>query len=311
MFSTIIQILISFSLMMLIGFSMMKLAFFDEHMLSGFSTLLINICMPCLAIIALQNELSDSLLKKSMIFIVGSFIIYILLFVLTVLICRLLKVELQDKAVWQLCMTYPNMGFMGIPLIKAVYGLEAVFFVALNMFVANMLIFTGGIMLMQAGKDKKPRLNKRLIARNPALLATILGFMLFIMSVSLPKPIYNTLDMIGSMTTPLSMIIIGAQLSQIRISELFNGKKNFAPVLFKLLLAPVATYLFCIFILPDQFLRNIMILIFALPSGAATPALARQYGGNAPLASRFVFATTFLSLLTLPVVSLFLDYVNV
>lgn len=141
---------------------------------------------------------------------------------------------------------------------------------------------------------------------NPAVIATVMGIILFIFSIRIPYPIYETLNTVGSVTTPLSMIIVGAMLAEIELKEIFTGYTVYYASFLRLIAAPVITFFVFKLINADKLLLQICVIVQAMPASVLATVFAEKYGADAALAAKSVFITTIICLITIPLVVMFL-----
>ena len=113
-----------------------------------------------------------------------------------------------------------------------------------------------------------------------------IGMAIFLFSLELPKPIVQTLDMVGSMTAPLSMLIIGALLADTDLKKIFIGWDVYYGSLLRLLIIPLMTIVMLKPIGVDRDLLRICVVLTAMPAAANTVIFAERYGANSVLASR-------------------------
>ena len=131
----------------------------------------------------------------------------------------------SEKGVFQFIIMFSNVGFMGFPVLAAIFGEESLFFASIYNLPFNLLTFTLGVFLLIRTKEGgyKPQLEHFV---NPAIIAIIAGFVFFLCSWKLPSFIGEPIAMLGDMTIPLSMFVIGAMLRKgkiQRINELVTG----------------------------------------------------------------------------------------
>ncbi|MDP3488106.1 MAG: AEC family transporter, partial [Bacillota bacterium] len=110
----------------------------------------------------------------------------------------------------------------------------------------------------------------------------------------------QSIKMIGSLTTPLSMIIVGALLSSINAREIFSNWRVYAISTARLIIIPVLVWLSLRLLTDNVLLVGVPTIIAAMPAAANTAILAQEYGASPRLASQVVFISTLLSVLTIP-----------
>ncbi len=296
-FNTIINQIVVLFLVMIIGFFARKRNIINAQVNRGLTGLLLNITLPFTIITSFNYEFSIDMLKKS-----GGVLVYTsLIFIISYLIGRVLysKYPREIKGVLMFSAMFSNCGFMGFPIIKSVYGQEGIFYGAIFNMVFNILLWTVGISLFTGKKDLKTV--KRALM-NPGTVAVYIGLIIFFFSIKLPAPIMNTLEMVGDMTSPLSMIVIGSILGDMNIKEVFSSKEAYYSTLVRLVLIPAVV--FCIFKLfrAEGLSFGVLLLISAMPAAANTAIMSEKYDANSALASKCIFISTALSAITIPLV---------
>lgn len=221
-----------------------------------------------------------------------------LLLALSMLVVRLFRVNAGERGLLGFFGTFGNIAFMGYPILRALYGSDAVFYASLLSVSFNLLAFTVGIRLLGGAEERFDW--RRML--NPGLIASLAAVVMIFLPVSWPGPVKEAANYLGDMITPLSMIIIGASLGEQRLRDVFGSRRAcaFAPV--KLLLAPVLVWAVMRLILSDPLLLGVVTVEAAMPSATIGVMLSIQYGANERLASRMVFITTVLSTVTIPLV---------
>nr|WP_281063510.1 AEC family transporter [Clostridium algifaecis] len=146
------------------------------------------------------------------------------------------------------------------------------------------------------------------VALNPAVIFTTLGFIMFMFSIKLPYALNMAVSEIGAMTTPLSMIIVGAMLAEIKFKDIFRGTVVYYLCFLRLILAPILSIIILKLIKADSLMLQISVVIEAMPVAVLSPILAQKYNSDKELASRSVFITTIVSMITIPIIISVLQY---
>ena len=110
---------------------------------------------------------------------------------------------------------------MGFPIMKALFGNDAVFYTALFNILFNLEVFTLGVILINYGNDVKMKLNPKNLL-SPGVISSVIAIFIYFLEIPVPDVLANCCEMVGDMTTPLAMMIIGATLANIKIKDLFN-----------------------------------------------------------------------------------------
>jgi len=219
-------------------------------------------------------------------------------------IIKIFKLESATRDVFQFMVVFSNVAFMGLPVINAVYGTEGVFYTTLYNLPFNILIWTFGVMVLSRsnkesiGGDGKGVAFKVLL--NPGIIAVGIGFLMFLTSTRLPGPIHETLVLLGSLTTPLSMFFIGTILADMDIKDIFTNKNVFIGASFRLVIVPLIVLVFLKALKFEGIILGIPVIITAMPVAANCSIMAAKYGSDYKFASQSVFISTMLSLITIP-----------
>ncbi|MCX7695551.1 MAG: AEC family transporter [Caloramator sp.] len=299
--NTIITQVIVLFLIMVVGYVSRKRGFINPQVNKSLSELLLNVTLPFMIIASFNFKFSKDMLNLGLKLFFISTIIHILLLLIGNVIYKKFK-EDEYKVLWFITV-FSNCGFMGYPVVESVYGKIGLFYAALFNIPFNILIWTAGVFIFSGRGDKK---NLRRALLNPGILSVFIGLIIFLFSISLPTPVIKTLEMVGSMTTPLSMIIIGSTLADAKIKSIFEGFSVYFGSFIRLIAIPLTVYFILNLIGLKDFYLTIPVIITAMPAAANTVIMAEKYGGNPEYASKVVFLTTILSVITIPAILMLL-----
>ena len=280
----LLQQMVIFFLIMLIGYICRKVGVFGENTGKMISGIVINIGNPALIIASGMNP--ETLENKAalLITLAVALIFFAIMFVIAELIPRLLRADREDYGSYQVMTIFANIGFMGYPLLDAMYGGEAVIHAAIFNLLYSVLIYTYGIGKMQTSGQREKLNWKQLM--NVGVISCLIAVTLYISNIPVPMVFEDTATRIGAITGPLSMLVIGDSLAQIRLKDLFTDVR--------LLLWGLG------FFITDPMFRGVCLVMTATPVGSMTVMLAQQYDGDYRLTSKGVALTTVLSVVTMP-----------
>ncbi len=299
----ILSSIVTLFLMIGVGFLAFRSGYITRQGVSGLSSLLVNITLPCLIIGSMQVPLSPDLVSDiEWIFLIEA-VCYLIAFISGLILTFFLSVSRFESGVVRFMLLFSNLGFMGYPVSYALFGEESYFYVTLVNIPFGFLVFTLGISLLRPDFIKISELYRIL---TPGLVASVIGLIFFFTGITIPSPLSDTLDLLGSVTTPLAMVVIGALLATFPIGTVFSDRRIWAVCVFRLVIIPFVLWLVISRIVSDPVLIAIPVLLAAMPVAANTVLMAEEYGVNAEFASKGVFLSTLLSLLTLPVAGLLL-----
>lgn len=194
---------------------------------------------------------------------------------------------------------FSNAGNAGLPIVNLVFGPTGVFYASMYLIPPRILQWTVGMGFF--AKPEKGGWVKNVLL-NPMVIMIYIGALLMITGQTIPGVFGKAIENLGSMTAPLSMILIGATLSHMQWRMLLDRAVLLItflrliafPLLFIALLKPLGT---------DALTMNISIILLAMPVASNTAAMAERYGGDYAFASACVSVSTLLSVLTVPLVT--------
>lgn len=221
------------------------------------------------------------------------------------LVPKLLRVEKAQAGKYKFMMIFSNIGYMGIPVITAVFGASATICVTIFIMVFYFFIYTYGIFLIHGDKQKGFQWKSLL---TPMLICSVLGIVCYLLHIQLTGAAAEFLNTVRGVTTPCAMMIIGCALSALPVKALFTNWRLYIISLLKLLLIPAAVYLCLRNIMADKFLPSVLVVIMAMPVASNFTMLCAQYDQDQFLPATSVFVTTLLSVVTIPLLCGFVAY---
>ena len=227
-------------------------------------------------------------------------VMYAILVALSFLVPVIYRCKPGDKGIYSFMTIFGNTGFMGIPVSGAIFGGAASFYAALLNIPFNILAYTLGIALLNSRGEKSKIQWKLLI--NPPMVASFLAVLLVCIKIPVPGPLSKAIGMLGDMIVPCSMIIIGASLGAQKLKDVFGDWHVYAFAPVRLFVVPLLLWSIMHFFIKDATLLGTITLLGAMPVASFATMLSIQYGGNVQMASRSVFVTTVLSVLTIPLI---------
>ncbi len=281
-----------------IGVLCTKLHIIDEHGSSSLNRMVIYICGPLLILRSVQSANSAYGASDILMLLLYSVLFSILTLIIALIASRLICRRSPLRGVFSLVTAFGNLVFMGIPVVSALYGEGAVFLLSICAIPFNFFIFSVGILLIVGGGKHSFPWKKVVV--NPSLFATLLALVLFFLKVKIPAPVDEVMSYLGQMVVPLSMLLIGAALGRMSLKAVFSNGLNYAVCAVKLLIVPTVCSLVFRLYIKDPLQLGLFTVLSAMPSASISPILCAEYGGDSDFASRSVFLTTLLSILTIP-----------
>lgn len=296
----ILKKVITVFLIILVGYAFAKKGVIDENTKNKMTILLTNLINPLRIFTSFQMEYSQALVRN-MFYMMA---LTVFCFVMALLLVRIFlrKESGSDYAVEKYSAIYSNYGNIGLPLAMSLFGAEGVIYTTVCICIFNVFIWTHGVSIM-SGSDKERQLRKFL---NPAIAAVILGLTVFALRIQVPDVLFDAADYIGSMSVPVAMLVAGAVISRVSVKRMLGKRRLYYVAALKLLLIPVL-FTLCIRWLPiDETVKITAILNSACPTAAYGTILAVRYQRDEQYAVELFAVTTILSIVTIPVCTLFM-----
>lgn len=287
-------------IIMLIGVLLGKMKVINSESRSTISFLIINVSMPMLIVSSSNLEFNEQTKNESMWLIIMS----VAAFFFSILLAQLIF----KKAVPRCATVFSNAGYMGLPVLNSILGPKGLFLGAIFQMVFHLFTWTYGISLFTKSNKFKDSLKKMI---NPSLIAVAIAIVLMFTGWKMPDTIQTVLKMMGELTTPLSMLLIGATLAQVSLKEVIKLKQIYVVTALRLLIIPAFVLLFLLFPSIPKISVYVVFVINAMPSAAITGILAMKYNNDEKLASSIVAFSTLISIITLFLITNVFDVATV
>jgi predicted permease len=298
--SVIIDSIFSLFIIMLVGLYGARRKIITAQINKGLIDILIRIALPFLVLssfILTYDDAIKSNVIKTYFYSIAAYAI-----VITVSHLFLLPIKNDKKTILHFANVFTNTGYVGFPVLNSIYGAEGIVYGSIfNMFFV-IFVWTYGVFLYSGSfeiKELKAEVIKVLL--NPSILAVCLGIIIMFFNIPLPGAMLCGIKSIGNITGPLSMIIIGAILSDVKIKNYIRDWTIYYGVTAKLVVIPFIVYLLSLLTGEVSKAINSVVIMTAMPSAAMTSILAENYGKDKDYAAVIVSVTTLLSLITVTV----------
>ena len=296
----VFQTMLKLFLLLVLGFVLFKCHIFDEYTNKKISALIVNVASPMLIISSIAGVEGND---KSIVFLMigAGILMYIGFIILGKIINRIFPFPKKDWPVYECMVVFANTGFMGYPVLLDVFGQEAVFYASLIHMAFNFFVYTYAIMCLTKGDDSEFKLNfKQLLT--PGIVLIFVGIFIYLFDIQLPSVLMDTINSVGSLTAPLSMMMIGSSLAVYPIKDSFTDWRSYVFAFVRLIIVPFVTMIVCRLLHINPYYANITIITNAMPVGSMVLMLATQYNANVKIVTRNIVVSTLLSVITIPIV---------
>ncbi len=277
-----------------IGFICYKNGQITEQGSKDLTNLLLKIALP---VVVVNNFLIEKTPEK-----VEWFFQSLLIAIITFLVAATIAYLFFSKrdGVANFAASFSNCGFFGIPLVSAVLGSQALFYISPFIAIINLTMWTYGLYIMT---NDISVMKPKAVLTNPVVIAVFVGVIIFFSGITLPSLVVSTLSTIGSLNTPLAMILVGVFLAKSDLLAALKNKRTYLLCLVRLVVIPLVT-MAIMYVIPagNTQMKLAILIASSCPTGSNISMMAQSVGCDYRQATEYVCLTTLLCLLTIPVV---------
>ena len=274
----VLQQMLIFFIVMLVGIEARRQGLITPANQKQLSGLVVNLACPALILSGAFNEGEKVRGSEFFVALAVALGVFAVMLVVSRVLPRLFHYPVQQQNTVSLFLVFTNMAFMGIPLLEGIFGKAALIYMTVFMIPSNVLFFTYGMQTMRRGQ---PGDGKSLIFRllNPGVVASLVSIVLYFSPFKLPAFLITSINMVGSVTAPLSMMLIGSTFADFKWRELYGDKRLIWYSLLKMIVFPVLFLLILKQFIHNEYLLGACLVVIATPvaSMVAMIAAARQF----------------------------------
>jgi len=300
MFSIQLTLLLTIAL----GYVITKRGMLSGNTRAELTNLVINIILPCNIFAAFLGGISPEMLRHSVIILLCAFGLQFLAFLVNLFAYA--KVPTEKRIILKYTTITNNSAFMGLPVLGAVFGDIGILYGSIFLIPMRIMMWTSGLSLFTSMEGKKKVKN---LITHPCMVAVFVGFAYVFIPLTLPSFLSDAIRWTGEVTRVMPMIIVGAILSEVKIREVLN-KYCFYFSFIRLIAMPAIMFFVLRQLNIDPAIIGVTVLMAGMPSAIVTAILSEKYGQDSAFASKTVFVTTILSIITLPIIAMVLQWLG-
>ncbi len=283
-------------LYILVGYVAGKIHWIGPELRKDLTTLCANLILPFTILSSSRQTLDAQGFKNLGIAVAVILLVFGLTLAVSLLIHRLRRSGNAIRAASTGLVTFPNCTFLGLPLCQALFGDMGILYNVAALLVFNVLFFA-----VQYALFTGERFHLRLLL-TPGMVSTLILIPMLLLQIHFPDPVQTVVGNIGSMITPLSLIIIGVMMSENRLVSLLTEKKAYMIVVIRNLVIPLLACLL-LRIVPLESMEKLCVLIYiACPCATLTSLYAIKADKEPELCGRTVLMSTLFFAVTLPLI---------
>lgn len=297
---SVIVVMLTLFAIVVVGYVAGKLGYMGGTFDKRLSKLVIDITCPALILSsAMTGQLPDRRLILPLLAI--SVVTYVLLTAIAWVLPRYLTQRKEWEGAMGFAIMFGNVGFMGYPVVASIFGHEAVFYAAVLNVVNTFAVFTVGTMLITGkGEVDGPRFQKKVLYSTPMLAAYLTMLIVALEIDEIPEFVSQSLTMIGNITVPAALLIIGSSMSNLPLRAMLGNRTVYLTTLMRLVIAPLIVFYLCTMLGFSSFVVNINTVVVAMPVATYGTILCLRHGKDTTFITEVTFFTTVLSMLTIP-----------
>lgn len=300
-FQVIATTMCSLIIIVIAGFISHKRGIINEEFERKLSGFVIKVTCPALLISSTMGDKMPDRDHIPMLLLV-SLLTYVILIPLAYIQPVLMRVKPDLRGMYSFMLTYSNVGFIGYPVVASIFGPDAVFYACILNVFNTITVFIWGVMFI-SGENLKNGFRFRLFV-SPAMIATYISVIIVVLNLHTPKAIAMPLSILGNMTVPSSLIVIGAALAEIPTRKMVGTPHIFIMCFLKLLVLPLLVYYAMIMIGIDPRISSINMILIAMPVASFGTMFCMQMGKDETTMSQGTFWTTLLSVVSIPLLAM-------
>lgn len=280
------------------GYLAHRLGYLGPEVNQKLSKVILNITSPALIIssVAKQETLPD--IRELLSVLAVAAVFYTLEFAFAFVVPRLVGGTPKQIGVWRFVLCFPNVGYIGFPLVTALFGAKGLFYAVILVLPFNLLNYSLGPLMLSG----KIRFNWKQFL-TPCIITSVLALVIALYRIRLPHMIGEMAALVGDVTIPLSLLVLGALLAGLPAGQVFASGRLWALSAVRLLVLPAVLSFLLRLLNADPFVMSIAVLQIAMPVAVNGSMLCLEFGGDEETMARITFLTTLLSIITLPVVA--------
>lgn len=296
-----LEVMVVLFIIVILGYVACKLGYMGDKFDKKLSSIVVDITCPLLV---LSSVMGDELPDRTLILpLLGvGFLTYILLLAFGFWVPRLITKNHDDQGMIGFALMFANVGFIGYPIVSSIFGPHAVFYAALLNMPNTFFIFTAGVMLIK-GEYSLKQFNPKFLV-SPAMLGAFLAAILVALGIHTPDIIARPVTMVGNITVPAALMIIGSSMAKLPIREIIGSPKVYITALLRLTIVPLSIYFLFKACGVSDLVNNINTVVIAMPVASFGTMFCLKYGRNPSLITETTFITTLGSIITIPLITL-------
>ena len=301
-------------LIVIISYVAARFGVMNRTVKASLSKIILNISLPCTILASVASAKDFPTGPQLAKLLAVSFSSYLVLNLLAKITGVILGFKGKQRGAAEFGIMFCNVGFIGYPVTQAIFGNDTLLYTTMFNLPFNLLCYSLGVSMITGGSEKKNNEEKanyleklKSILLTPAMIASIVALIMALAQVKPPVLLGDTFTIVGGITTPGALLVIGAALAEMPVKDMFSNAKAYIYTLISVIITPLIIFaIYRPFTADDPLLLGVAVIISAMPVATAGTMLCVEYGGDEKLMAQVTFLTTVISVITIPLLAVLL-----
>ena len=303
-FQVTLETMIVFFVLLALGFFAGKKNIIKSEGMGQLGMMITKIFLPVLIFYSTITSVTLDLASENLILIPVSIAVYAVLIVVTLLAAKIMRIEPDKDRIFQFAFIFGNTGFVGFPLLSAVFPGTGILFMCMFSIVDQLVFWTYGVWLATARDRQAAGFNPKALL-SPNIIAIVLAMIVALSGLQLPAIALTILGTICRATTPLCMIYLGAMICFSKLGNTLKRFEIYLGIVIKMVLLPIGAGMLATAVGLSPEISGCIALYIALPVMTVVPMISAQNGNEGAYATGIAVVTFVACVLTIPLVALF------
>lgn len=298
---TMLKIIVAMAL----GFLLYKIHILNDTVNKGLSGLIVHVTSPCMVFTSIVSMDGSEIRNAAMLLWIG-FVIYGALILIALAVVKLLKIPAASSGVYQAAIVFGNVGFLGLPLAESLFGPVGLFYMALLNIHLNLFVYSFGFYIIARNSTSGFKFSAKTLI-NAGIISVIIAMIIFFLQLPVPDLIMEPVSFVGSITSPLAMVVIGSTAAANSLKRVFSHRKLYLLSALKMLIIPAITYLILKLTLGDGLMTQVITMYVGMPTAAIVSMIAIAFDSDAETASSATAMMNIFCIGTIPLLYLMMS----
>jgi predicted permease len=281
-----------------LGYGLRKSGFVSEKFAEDLGRLLMMVITPFAIVVAASHPYSAKLATSLLTVTVIALVYFVLAIVSSWGISKLLPLDRPERNAFINLVTFPNVTFIGMPIITELYGVPGLLCSVAGNLIFNFVFFTFG----EHNMGRPGTFSVKSLLTSPVIIACVIAVGLFFAPFQLPSAINGALGMIGAAMAPMAMMIVGFGLADSYLGDLVKNPYGYFTNFLRLIFWPLIILVAVRLLNLDPLGGEVAAVMFGLPAGTMTVVLAAQHRTAYQFSAQTVVQSNVLMFATLPLI---------